>query len=205
MKILGSSAIPKSSIDDKYKQLLEIWTINNMKTFRDFLKYYSELDIGPFVQGIAAFKKYFLHKNVDVFKDNVSVPGIARQNLYKCGIKMGASFSLNDSLDRDIYDTIKENLTGGPSIIFCRKHIVGETYIREDHSRPCRSSVGYDANSLYLYAICQEMPVGRYIRRLAGEQFKPRDFARCSYVMYDWMNWLNHSQSTCIQRKLNFG
>ena len=100
LKILGSSAIPKSSIDDKYRQLLEIWTINNMKTFRDFLKYYSELDVGPFVQGIADFKKYFLHKHVDVFKDNVSVPGIARQNLYKCGIKMGASFSLIDSRDR---------------------------------------------------------------------------------------------------------
>lgn len=205
LEILGSSEIPQSSIDDKYKQLLEIWDKHNMKTFKDFLQYYSELDVGPFVQGIAAFKKYFLHKKVDVFKDNVSVPGIARRNLYKSGIKTGASFSLIDSHDRDLYDTIKENLTGGPSIIFCRKHVVGETYIRQDPSRPCRSIVGYDANSLYLYAICQEMPVGRYIRRLHDEHFKPRDFARCSYAMYDWMNWLNHSQGTCIQHKLNSG
>ncbi len=85
-----------------------------MSTFRDWLEYYSKLDVGPFVQAIDAYKQYFLKQNVDVFKDNVSVPGIARRLLYQSGVEQGASFSLIDKGDSDLYDTLKANLIGGP-------------------------------------------------------------------------------------------
>ena len=98
-----------------------------------------------------------------MFRDHISIPGVARKMMYDSGIQNGASFSLIDKFDDDMHETIKENLIGGASIIFCRKQKVGETFIRGDKSYVCRSILGYDANSLYLHSLCQPMPVGSYI------------------------------------------
>ncbi len=82
-----------------------------MSTFRDWLEYYAKLDVGPFVLAVEAYKKYFLEQRIDVFKDNVSVPGIARRLLYESGIKQGASFSLIDKDDEDLYHAFKPTLS----------------------------------------------------------------------------------------------
>jgi len=38
----------------------------------------------------------------------------------------------------------------------------------------CEKIVGYDANTLYLWAIMQDIPTGSYTRCLAGNEFKPK-------------------------------
>ncbi|MES9906421.1 MAG: hypothetical protein ABW168_27535 [Sedimenticola sp.] len=205
LKILGLQTEPVSTVDVRYGELESIWRERNMSTFRDWLEYYAKLDVGPFVLGIEAYKQYFLKHRIDVFKDNVSVPGISRRLLYDSGVKQGASFSLIDKDDKDLYETLKANLIGGPSIVFCRHHKVGETFVRGDKERPCRSIVGYDANSLYLSAICHEMPVGRYVRRAERRGFKPNTDAKCHYAMFDWMDWLNVSKGIGIRHKMNSG
>ena len=188
MKILRLSEVPESTIDKKYEELKWIWVAKGMRTFRDYLQFYSELDVGPMAEGINVFKNFFLEKRIDVFKNDVSVSGIARRMLYECGLKQGASFSLINGYDSDLHDLYKQNLTGGPSIVFCRKHKVGETCIRQDESRPCRGINGFDANSLYLYCPTLPMPIGRYIRRFAKEKFKPRNYMNRNSDMYDWMD-----------------
>lgn len=182
LKILQLSEMPSSTVDENYAKLLDIWREKKMKTLRDFLQYYAELDVGPMVQGIETFQNFFFRKGLDVFKDFISLPGVARKMLYDTGIKNGAAFSLLDKSDEDLYDTYMRNLTGGPSIIFKRKHTVGETFIRNNNAKPCHSIYGYDANSLYLWSICQEMPTGKYITRDKDSNFKP----------------VNHQKKTCI-------
>lgn len=205
LKILQLSEIPSSTVDENYAKLLDIWREKKMKTLRDFLQYYAELDVGPMVQGIETFQNFFFRKGLDVFKDFISLPGVARKMLYDTGIKNGAAFSLLDKSDEDLYDTYMRNLTGGPSIIFKRKHTVGETFIRNNNAKPCHSIYGYDANSLYLWSICQEMPTGKYIRRDKDSNFKPVNHQKNVYSMYDWMNWLNHSENKNILHKMNNG
>jgi hypothetical protein len=93
--------------------------------------------------------------------------------LFESGHKAGASFSLFDKNNKDMYYTIKNNIIGGLNIIFNRYHEVGETFIRNNLSKPCRKIVGFDANALYLHCIGQPMPTGPFVRRSLENEFKP--------------------------------
>ena len=54
-------------------------------------------------------------------------------------------------------------MTGSPSIVFTRKAVVDQTFIRNSEN-PCKSIVGIDASQLYPFSMCQEMPTGLYTR-----------------------------------------
>ena len=54
-------------------------------------------------------------------------------------------------------------MTGGPSIVFTRKAVVDETFIRSSRNI-CKAIVGIDASQLYPYSMCQPMPTGLYTR-----------------------------------------
>ena len=66
--------------------------------------------------------------------------------------------------DKDhLEEKIQEGIVGRPSIVFTRKALVDETFIRKS-TNICESIVGIDASQLYPYSICQPMPVGLYTR-----------------------------------------
>ena len=65
--------------------------------------------------------------------------------------------------DKDLLEKIWEDLVGGPSIVFTRKAVVDETFIRKS-TNLCKSTVGIDASQLYHYSMCQPMPTGLYTR-----------------------------------------
>ena len=78
--------------------------------------------------------------------------------------------------DKDLLQKIRDDMTGGPSIVFTRKAVVGETYIR-DSANVCKTIVGIDASQLYPYSMCQPMPSGLYTRWEFDQdlqRFKPR-------------------------------
>ena len=50
-------------------------------------------------------------------------------------------------------------MTGGTSIVFTRKAVVRETFIR-DSPIICKSIVGNDASQLYPFSMCQDMSTG---------------------------------------------
>ena len=54
-------------------------------------------------------------------------------------------------------------MTGGPSIVFTKKAVANETFIRKSKNL-CKSIVGIDASQLYPYSMCQDMPTGLYTR-----------------------------------------
>ena len=58
---------------------------------------------------------------------------------------------------------IREDITGRPSIVFTRKAVVDETFIRKS-SNVCESIGGIDASQLYPFSMCQDMPTGLYTR-----------------------------------------
>ena len=59
--------------------------------------------------------------------------------------------------DKDLCEKIREDMTGGASIVFTRKAIVNETNIRNS-SNVCKSIVGIDASQLYPFSTCQDKP-----------------------------------------------
>ena len=157
-----------------------------MKTFKDYLVYYNNLDCGPFVEAVEKLQKYYFDRNIDMFKVSISLPGLARQMLFECGRQAGASFALFDESNKDLYYTVKQNIIGGPSIIFNRYHKTGETFIRGNPDKQCQTIVGFDVNALYLWSIGQDMPSGPFVRGKVENDFKPEKKRQVlSYVRLD--------------------
>ena len=65
--------------------------------------------------------------------------------------------------DKDLLQKIREDIVGGPSIVFTRKAVVDETFICNSRNI-CQSIVGIDASQLYPYSMCQPIPTGLYTR-----------------------------------------
>ena len=85
--------------------------------------------------------------------------------------------------DKDLLEKFREDVVGGPSIVFTRKAVVDETFIRNS-TNLCKSIVGIDASQLYPHSMCQPMPTGLYTRwdlnsetsRFTPRQNKTRSF-----------------------------
>ena len=63
--------------------------------------------------------------------------------------------------DKNLLQKIREDMVGGPSIVFTSKAVVHEPFIRNSRNI-CKSIVGIDASQLYPYSMCQPMPRGLY-------------------------------------------
>ena len=84
------------------------------------------------------------------------LPNLANICLYKSTSTKFYSFT---ETDEDLLQKIREDMVGGPSIVFTRKAVVDETFIRNS-GNICKSIVGIDASQLYPYSMCQPMPTG---------------------------------------------
>ena len=175
-----------------------------MSTFEDFLTWYNNLDVGPFVEAVENMQKFYFERQIDVFKTSISVPGVAHRLLFDTDRRAGASFALFDEANKDLYFTIKNNLVGGPSVIFHRYHEAGKMHIRNNLDKQTGTIVGFDANALYLWCIDQAMPTGPFVRRRLVDNFKPQKRDKYT-LMFDWMDYPNHSQGLHIRYKLNTG
>ena len=185
----------------RYQELQNIWRDHGMTPFRDFLEYYNNLDVGPFVQAVEKMQQFYFNHHINLFKVAVSVPGIAHRWLFQTAHEPKTSFSLIQPQDDDLYYIIKQNIVGGPSIIFTRDAKVGRTFIRNNPTCPCASIVGYDTNALYLDCIDKAMPCGGYVHRYAPD-FKPDSPLSCE-DMFHWMNYLMETESVHILHKRN--
>ena len=186
---------------ERYQELQHIWQQQDMTTFKDFLSYYNNLDVHPFVQAVEKMQQFYFAHDIDLFKVAVSVPGIARRWLFQTANAANVNFALLDHRDDDLYYTIKQNIVGGPSIIFTRDAEVGRTFIRDDPTRPCSNIIGFDANALYLDCIDKSMPCGGYVRRTEPD-FKP-DLRLSCEDMFHWMNFIMKTEGIDILHARN--
>ena len=116
---------------------------------------------------------FYHDKSIDMLKLGCTLPNLANICLHKY---THAKFYPFTDGDTDLLEKIREDVVGGPSIVFTRKAVVDETFVRKS-SNICESIVGIDACQLYPYSMCQPMPTGPYTRwDLDSEPsiFKPR-------------------------------
>ena len=100
--------------EEDYQQLINIWNNEGMQTFKDYLIYYNNLDTGPCCVASENFCE-----NVDIFKDYITLLGVAMKMIYQSS---DSKFDLFNKDNADLYYTFKQNIVGGPSIIFSRFH-----------------------------------------------------------------------------------
>ena len=168
--------------DEDYASCQEAWRVNGMTTLRDFLVWYNNRDVVPFLQAIDRQFAFYRQRGIDMFKQGISVPGLTLLYLFN-DLPEKTYFTTFNEKNKDLHDLVKENIVGGPSIIFHRYHEKGVTTLRQNEygeaARPCRSIVGYDANALYLWSLMQDMPMGwcdatRRDATTGGERLPPR-------------------------------
>jgi len=198
-----SSLKNQNITEQEYQYCQRVWENKEMSTFKDFLVWYNNLDVVPFLEAVEKMSAFWQERKIDMFKDGISVPGLTLKYLFSF-LDEQTYFSLFDEANSYLYHLIKDNNTGGPSIIFHRYHETGKTKIREaeegQDAKLCQKIVGYDANALYLLAIMQNMPTGSYTRRLAENKFKPKGSIK---MAIEWLEWVAYKERIHIRHQLN--
>ena len=123
---------------------------------------------------------FYHKKGIDMWKLGWTLPNFANNCLHK---STSAKFYPFTETDKDLLQKIREDMVGGPSIVFTREVVVDETFNR-DSGNICKSIVGIDASQLYPYFMSQPMPTGLYTRweydtesnRFKPQQNKSRNF-----------------------------
>ena len=148
----------------EYDDCHRIFRERGMQTFGDWLKYYNNLDVAPFLEALQKMKAFYTDLGVDIFKDAVSLPGVSQQFVLRGTLQPRRGYKPPDlyAPNKEAYGMLKAAVVGGPSLVFTRKHVAGETHIRShqygEGARLARRILGYDANSLYPSTMMKEMP-----------------------------------------------
>lgn len=78
------SKLRRSKLSDKdWKRDRWVWEQYEMKTLRDLLIWYNNLDVVPFSRAIREQMKFFQRFELDMFADGVSLPGLAEKIMYQ--------------------------------------------------------------------------------------------------------------------------
>ena len=131
-----------------------------MTVFKDFLKWYNNKDVVPTLEAMQKMIQFYHNKGIDMLKLGCTLPNLAILCLHK---STNYKFYPFCESDKDLCEKIREDLTGGPSIVFTLRAVVDETSIRKS-SNVCKSIVGIDASQLYPFSMRQDMPTGLYTR-----------------------------------------
>ena len=159
-KLKGGYALTLKEYDDCHR----IFRERGMRTFGDWLEYYNNLDVAPFLEALQKMKEFYTGLRMDIFKDAVSLPGVSKQYLLRKTLQPRRGYKPPNLYvpNKEAYKLLKAAVVGGPSLVFTRKHVAGETLIRshQEDARVCSRILGYDANSLYPSTMMKEMPCG---------------------------------------------
>ena len=120
-----------------------------MSSTKDFFRWYNNKDV-PTLEAMQKMIGFYHDKDIDMLK--------LGSTLHK---STDAKFYPSTEGEIDLLEKIREDVVGGPSIVFTRKAIVDETFIGKS-TNICKSIVGIDASQPYPYSMCQPMSTGLY-------------------------------------------
>ena len=146
---------------ENYAELRRLWERQGMTSLRDLLVYYNNCDVVPFLTALQAQCDLYREQELDMLKDGPSLPSIGLRYGMRDAEGLFHTFGPDQS---ELGALMSTAIVGGPSIVFKRHAEAGVTTIRTPDygagAAPCRALVGYDANSLYPWAMAQDMPIG---------------------------------------------
>ena len=159
LKKLRLKIVPHSGVDN-YNYLKGVWEQEQTTTFQDFVRRYNNKDGVQALKAMQKIMELYHNKGIDMLKLGGTLPNLANICLHK---STNNKFYPFVEADKGVHDKIREDMTDAPSIVFTRKAVVGQTYLRNTENI-CKSIVGIDASQVYPLSMCQEMPTGLYTR-----------------------------------------
>ena len=198
LKVLKLTHPPKTGIDN-YNDLKDMWQANRWTSVKDFLIMYNNCDVYPFVDALLKMLSIYETKNIDLFKDCMTVPSAARKLIFS-SVDDDVKFALCDESQKDIHNIFKQNICGGPSIVMSRHQERDVTKIRGD--KTTQKVVGYDANGLYAWCLLQDMPIGNFRVRRKENNFQ-LDVEPKWMNAKEWLDWKSHESGMKIESAYN--
>ena len=148
---LRLSEIPPTGATN-YSYLQKMWKQKKMQSFKDFLRWYNNKDVVPTLEAMQKPKLVrFNHNNfIGLLKLVCTLSNMANICLH---ISTRAKFYPFTQCDKNLLSNVREDMVGGPSMMFTGKTFVYETHIRKSRN-VCKSVVGTDASQFYPYSMC---------------------------------------------------
>ena len=122
-----------------------------MTSFKDFLRWYNNKDVVSTLEPVQKMIAFYHDKDIDMLKLGCTLPNLANICLHK---SIDAKFCPFTEGDKYLLEKIREDVVGGPSIVFTGKAVFDETFVRKS-TNLCKPVVGIDATQLYPYSKSQ--------------------------------------------------
>ena len=132
---------PPSTGIENCQYLQQTWKQEQMSSFKDFLRWYNNRDVVSILDAMQKLIAFYHDKDIDMLKLGCTLLNLANICLHK---STDAKFYPLTEGDKDHWEKIREDAVGSPSIVFTRKAVVDETFIRKS-ANICKSIVGIDA------------------------------------------------------------
>ena len=134
--LIGGGLTSKSIIETEIEGTTSIWTKNNqyltsvwqqeiMHTFKDFMRSSNNKYVVTAVEAMQKMVDIYQNKRNDMLKLGCIFPNLANLCLHK---STTAKIHPCTDSDKDLLEKIREDMVGGPSIVFARKAVVYETF-----------------------------------------------------------------------------
>ena len=134
---------PPTGIEN-YQYLQQIWKQEQMCSFKDFLRWYNKKDVVPILEAMQKMIAFYHDKDIDMLKLGCTLPNLANICLHK---STDAKFYPFTEGDNNLLEKIREDVVGGPSVVFARTTVVDETFFRKS-TNLFKSIVGIDPSHL---------------------------------------------------------
>jgi len=109
--VFYSSLKNQNITEAEYQYCQQVWEDKEMSTFKDFLVWYNNLDVVPFLEAVEKMSALWQERKIGMFNDGVYVPGLTLKYLFSY-LSPQTYFSLFDQANSDMYHLIRENNTG---------------------------------------------------------------------------------------------
>ena len=102
-----------------------------MTSFRNFLRWYNNKDVVPTLDAMQKMIEFYHDKRIDILKLGCTLPNLANICLHKSTDYKFFPFFSSVS---DLLEKTREDMTGGLSIVFTRKAVANDTFIRNQRT-----------------------------------------------------------------------
>ena len=178
---------PPPSGEENHQYLLDIWNHEKMCSFKDFLRWHNNKDVVPTLEAMQKMLAFHHKKEIDLLKLGCTLPNLANVCLHK---STSATFYPLTKTDKYLLQKIGEDMVGGPSIVFTRKAVVDETFIRNSRKIVNRLLALTQASFILIFCVnpCQQDYArdGNMTENLTGlnlNKTNPKISKRCYVIL----------------------
>ena len=106
---------------ENYQYAQQIWKQEQMSSLKDFLLWYNDKDVVPTLEAMQKLNGSNHDKHIDMLKLGCTLPKLAKNGLHN---STDTKFYLFTEGHKDLLKKIREDVNGGPSIVFTRNQLL---------------------------------------------------------------------------------